>query len=40
MPKFYINIQKAGMVAPDDAGQDLPSLEAARAAAMKSAREM
>jgi hypothetical protein len=41
MAKFYFNFQKAaGPIEQDDAGQDLPGLEEARAAAMASAREM
>jgi hypothetical protein len=41
MPKFFINfLNSNGVLAKDDEGQDLPGLEEAVAAAMKSAREV
>jgi hypothetical protein len=40
MAKFYISFQKTNLVSEDDVGQDFPSLDEARAAAMASAREL
>jgi hypothetical protein len=41
MAKYYFNFQRAnGPVALDDEGEDLPSLEEARARALVSAREL
>jgi hypothetical protein len=40
MSKFYMNFQYSDQIAKDDEGQDLPCLEAAEAAAIKSAREI
>jgi hypothetical protein len=40
MPKFYISFQTARGLQQDDEGLDVPGLEEACAAAMKSAREL
>jgi len=40
MPKFFMNYQSGDLVAKDDEGQDYPSLEEARLAALASAREL
>jgi len=41
MAKYYFAFQKkTGLIAEDEEGEDLPSLEEARAAAITSAREV
>jgi len=40
MPRFFINFQNVNELAKDDEGIDLQSLEAARKAALISAREI
>ncbi|CAN7543735.1 hypothetical protein LJR220_004909 [Bradyrhizobium sp. LjRoot220] len=40
MPRFFINYRSGDLVAKDDEGQDYPSLEQARSAALLSAREI
>lgn len=40
MPRFYINFRAAGQIVLDDAGQDLPGLEEAKATAIAFAREI
>ena len=40
MPRFYIKFQSGDQLAKDDEGIELPSLEAAWKAALKSAREL
>jgi len=40
MPKFFFNFRNGEMIAKDDLGVDLPSLEVARQAALDSVREM
>jgi hypothetical protein len=40
MPRYYINFQSGDQLAKDDEGIELPSLEAARKAALISAREI
>ena len=41
MPRYFLNIlESKGQLTKDDKGQDLPGLEAAKAAAVVSAREL
>ena len=40
MPRFYIHFQNSEIIAKDDQGQDLPSLQEAKETAMASAREI
>jgi hypothetical protein len=41
MPRYFFNILESnGQLTKDDEGQDLPGLEAAKAAALISAREL
>ena len=40
MPRFYFHVCNGNGFVEDDKGQELPDLEAARAAAIKAAREI
>jgi hypothetical protein len=40
MPRFYINFRKGVLIAKDDEGQDFPTIDEAKSAALISAREI